>query len=112
MAVLELFSEYALTHDEQCELKQCEETIERGLHTFHEVGAALLVVRDKRLYRKSHRTFEEYCRERWGMANSTRHCRDRCSHISGIYPTRSRLNSHSMGGLLQSCDWFRGAKTI
>lgn len=47
-----------------CEL---ETVIERGLHTFVEVGAALLEIRDSRLYRENYGTFEEYCRERWGI---------------------------------------------
>jgi hypothetical protein len=47
-----------------------EATIERGLTTFVEVGEALLAIRDERLYRDSHGTFEEYCRERWGFSDS------------------------------------------
>ena len=49
-------------------LSECEGIIERGLSTFVEVGNALLEIRDSRLYRESHATFEDYCRERWGMA--------------------------------------------
>lgn len=39
-----------------------------ALATFVEVGEALLRIRDERLYRETHGSFEEYCRERWGMA--------------------------------------------
>jgi phage N-6-adenine-methyltransferase len=46
-------------------LAECEAVIERGLATFVEVGNALLEIRDDRLYRETHRTFEDYCRERW-----------------------------------------------
>lgn len=35
------------------------------------MGAALLAIRDGRLYRQTHTTFEDYCRERWG--GSKRH---------------------------------------
>jgi len=52
------------------ELRECEQVIERGLATFVEVGQALLRIRDGNLYRKSHGTFEDYCRERWGMDES------------------------------------------
>lgn len=45
---------------------QLEATIERGMQTFVEVGAALLEIREERLYRADFGTFEEYCRERWG----------------------------------------------
>ena len=46
-------------------LAELEATVERGLATFVEVGAALLAIRDRRLYREAHGTFEDYCRERW-----------------------------------------------
>lgn len=52
-------------------LAECEAVIERGLGTFVEVGEALLRIRDERLYRASHGTFEDYCRERWGFSRQT-----------------------------------------
>lgn len=48
-------------------LDECEAVIERGLATFVEVGDALAEVRDLRLYRNGHETFEAYCSERWGL---------------------------------------------
>jgi hypothetical protein len=51
-------------------LDECEEVIERGLASFVEVGEALAEVRDSRLYRESHETFEAYCSERWGLSRS------------------------------------------
>lgn len=56
-----------LTLLEHTELQQHEATIERGLKTFVDVGNALLAIRDGRLYRHEHGTFEEYCQQRWGM---------------------------------------------
>jgi DNA N-6-adenine-methyltransferase (Dam) len=50
-------------------LAELEQVIERGLETFVEVGQALSRIRDERLYRESHKTFEAYCRERWRMSN-------------------------------------------
>lgn len=50
-------------------LEQCEAVIERGLNTFVEVGAALLQIRDGRLYKAEYSTFEDYCRERWGFTD-------------------------------------------
>lgn len=47
-------------------LAKCEEVIERGLHTFVDVGNALLEIRDNRLYREKYSTFEDYCKDRWG----------------------------------------------
>ena len=48
-------------------LSACEAVIERGLKSFIDVGNALLTIRDNRLYKDGHATFEDYCRERWGM---------------------------------------------
>jgi protein gp37 len=60
-----------LTTTENSKLKQCETIIERGQKTFYEVGMALKTIRDARLYRSTHRTFEDYCRERWGFEKTT-----------------------------------------
>ena len=49
-------------------LAELEAIIERGLSTFVEVGQALLEIRDSRAYRVTHLTFQDYCRERWGMS--------------------------------------------
>ncbi len=46
-------------------LPELEAVIERGQQTFYEVGAALLTIRERRLYRDTHATFEDYCQERW-----------------------------------------------
>lgn len=50
------------------ELKRHEATIERGKSAFVEVGRALMAIRDQRLYRESFKTFEDYCRARWGWS--------------------------------------------
>lgn len=60
----------ALTPLEQDELSRCEAAITRGLQTFFEVGAALVTIRNQRLYRAEYATFEAYCRERWEMGRN------------------------------------------
>lgn len=64
---LSLFGAELITGEEAGRLVQLEQRIERGLQTFVDVGNALLEIRDGRLYRSTHGTFEDYCRERWGM---------------------------------------------
>lgn len=54
---------------ERTELQRHEATIERGLQTFVEVGNALASIRDGKLYRETHGTFEDYCRDRWGFTD-------------------------------------------
>lgn len=49
-------------------LVELESVIERGIATFVDVGAALLEIRENRLYRESHESFETYCRDRWGFS--------------------------------------------
>lgn len=49
-------------------LADCELRIERGLKTFIDVGQALAEIRDSRLYKGTHGTFEDYCAERWNMS--------------------------------------------
>lgn len=55
-----------LTTTEQAQLEKCEAVIQSGMQTFIEVGNALCEIRDSRLY-KSYGTFEDYCRDKWGM---------------------------------------------
>lgn len=57
----------ALTPGERRHLAALEKRIEHGLQTFKEVGASLMEVRDSRLYRDAHPTFEAYCQVRWGL---------------------------------------------
>lgn len=59
-----------LTEQETAALAQHEATIGRGLEAFYEVGTALLAIRNGWLYRETHATFEDYCRERWRMSRS------------------------------------------
>ena len=49
-----------LTPEESDRLHVCEKTIHEGLGTFVAVGTALMEIRDARLYRQQHRTFESY----------------------------------------------------
>ncbi len=53
-----------LTEQELAERQSLELKVER---TFVEAGKALRTLRDRRLYRNTHKTFEEYCRDRFGF---------------------------------------------
>ena len=56
-----------LNVEEKNELERCEVVIKQGLKTFVEVGQALMLIRDKRLYRSEFGTFENYCRDKWDL---------------------------------------------
>jgi hypothetical protein len=51
-------------------LSAYEAVIEAGLTAFVQVGLALLAIRDRRLYRETHHSFETYLEER--LARSVR----------------------------------------
>lgn len=59
----------AMTGEILPSLAECEETIARGVRGYVEAGEALRIIRDARLYRETHGTFEDYCRERWGWSD-------------------------------------------
>jgi len=52
---------------ERRELQSLEEIIQRSLNTLIESGSALLSIRDKKLWRESHKSFEAYVRDKWGF---------------------------------------------
>ena len=51
-----------LTTEEEGDRYHLERKVERA---FYEAGMALMELRDRRLYRSTHATFEEYCRDRF-----------------------------------------------
>ena len=54
-----------LSDDEQSDRLRLERKVERA---FYEAGSSLAEIRDRRLYRNTHQTFEEYCRERFAFS--------------------------------------------
>lgn len=60
-----------LTHDEAERLRELEEKVDKSGRTAHrawvELGDALRAIRDERLYRVTHKAFQDYCLERWGF---------------------------------------------
>jgi hypothetical protein len=60
--------EQALSAPESREFERHEKVIQRGIKNFHEVGAALMAIREGKLYRAKYGTFEDYCRKKWKMS--------------------------------------------
>ena len=54
-----------LTHEEERDRLHLEGQVERA---FFSAGIALQELRDRRLYRSTHKTFEDYCQERFGYS--------------------------------------------
>jgi ParB family chromosome partitioning protein len=83
-----------LNIDESHELERCEVVIKQGLNTFIEVGEALFIIRDKRLYRREFNTFEDYCNHKWGMVQQS------ATRLIRAYETVTNLQSEPIGSLL------------
>lgn len=60
----------SLNVGERADLKRCEAAVTKHRLTFIEVGEALQEIREKRLYRESHKTFADYIKDRWKMDRS------------------------------------------
>ncbi|WP_242054147.1 hypothetical protein [Nostoc sp. FACHB-888] len=64
-----------LTEEEQRDRLHLERKVERA---FFEAGKALMELRERKLYRSTHKTFEEYCRVRpwrWRSHRFDHNCR-------------------------------------
>ena len=59
-----------LSKAERVRLSRNETVIQTHFATFQKAGEALRDIRDSRLYRETHSTFEQYCRDRWEMSKT------------------------------------------
>lgn len=70
------------------ELQNREQIIEHGKKAFVEVGIALMEIRDRRGYKLAgFHTFEQYCREKWGMARESARSYIGASQVAKQMPT-------------------------
>ena len=59
-----------LTEIEKAEFETLEGIIGRSVKSFVDVGNALLTIRDRGLFREGHKTFNDYCKAKWGMSKT------------------------------------------
>jgi len=62
-----------LSSEESRDLARLERVVTTGLDKFTEVGKALTEIRDRKLYRLLHRTFEDYCQDKWKVGRTYAH---------------------------------------
>lgn len=88
-----------LSRAEEARLRHQEEVVEQGLATFVEVGNALAAIRDGKLYRATHSTFEAYCKDRWGLGD--RHARNiiNAAEVGTMVPVANERQAREMVGL-------------
>jgi hypothetical protein len=80
-----------LSDREQAQLTACESSIDGLRIAFWAAGRALQIVRDGRLYRDSHGTFDEYVEQRWDMQRSYAH------KLIRAWPLAAKLNPVAPG---------------
>ena len=71
---------------EQADLATCEAALENLRVAFWAAGKALQVIRDARLYRDTHATFEDYVEQRWDMS------RPQAYRLIDAWPLAERLS--------------------
>ncbi|ODG98033.1 hypothetical protein A4S05_01035 [Nostoc sp. KVJ20] len=79
-----------LTEEEQRDRLYLERRVERA---FFEAGKALTELRDRRLYRSTHKTFEEYCRDRFA------HSRQQSNYLiaaAGVYENLTTIGCQNV----------------
>ena len=76
----------ALTRGELRDLAACEAAIDNLRVAFWAAGKALHLIRDARLYRTTHTTFEDYCQDQWDMT------RQQASRLILAWPLAERLS--------------------
>jgi hypothetical protein len=85
-----------LSADEEKRLTQLEETISQGMLCFVEVGRALMAIRDERLYRQTHRTFQAYCLEKWEFGRAYAYRLIASAEVAdNLSPIRQQITSES-----------------
>ncbi|MBD2730486.1 hypothetical protein H6G96_30265 [Nostoc sp. FACHB-892] len=80
-----------LTEQEICDRLHLERKVERA---FFEAGKALSELRDRRLYRSTHKTFEDYCRDRFG------HSRQKSNYLiaaADVYENLTTICCQNLG---------------
>lgn len=104
----------ALDGPEAARLYRLEQTIERGRQTFVEVGNALVEIRNGRLYRESHGTFEDYCLDRWQFSKTQANRLVQASEVAealapmGVIPANER-QARELAPLLDEPEQLREA---
>jgi len=78
-----------LTEDEQTDRHRLELKVERS---FYDAGCSLRELRDRRLYRNTHKTWEEYCQDRFGFNRTSAHHKIRAAEVFENLFTFSKQN--------------------
>jgi hypothetical protein len=81
---------YGLAPADRAALTRCETIIRGGLETWYQVGTALMEIRDSRLYAGAYKTFEAYCRDRWGITHRHANRQIAAAEVAGIITAKDQ----------------------
>lgn len=79
-----------ITLQESSDLVRLEKTIAQGLQTFVEVGEALAEIRDRKLFRIEHATFDDYLETKWKISRSRASRLIQAAEVVKLLPTGNR----------------------
>lgn len=88
-----------ITPNESTELSRLEQIVERDLKAFISAGAALLEIKDKRLYRANYPDFASYCRHRWRFGASHAYRLIAAAEVADNVPVESEREARELVGL-------------
>jgi hypothetical protein len=90
-----------LARSETTRLVELECVIEQGIATFIAVGNALSEIRESRLYRETHATFEDYCLERWKFTGRRGRQLIAAAEIGTVVPVENEAQARELIPLLR-----------
>lgn len=105
VAQVEILEE--LTQDEQRDRYRLELGVEQA---FYQAGKALAQLRERRLYRSTHKTFEAYCKDRFGFTR--RHSDYLIAATSVVKNLQQMRTIHSQNHLDEQHQFNRNSRTI
>lgn len=97
----------ALSRTGERRLATFELVIEKGLATFQEVGEALIAIRDERLYRAEHETFEAYCKARWKFSDRRARQLMSAAEIGTMVPVENERQARALEPIKDDPDAMR-----
>ncbi|MEV6392593.1 hypothetical protein [Nocardia xishanensis] len=98
---LPMAGEGPLNRREQEQLSACESSIDSLRIAFWAAGRALQIVRDGRLYRDQHPSFDDYVEQRWDMQRSYAHKLIRAWPLAArLHPVAPTINEGQVRELL------------
>ena len=93
---------YPLSREELNLLDTCEEAIGQGLAHFIEVGRALSRVKDGRLYRETHKSFQSYLKDRFRLSKPYAYQLINAAGVAENVPVENEAQARVLSSMTES----------